>query len=87
MSAYPKVRAVQFLTYLYRIDLDPSNQATGLPVKETNSTLSLNTKQNASSQALGLETNIKSTWLLNEILEDLDARRRLSDCIIVTLIF
>jgi len=73
-------------TYLFGIDFNPSNQAACLPIEESNTSLSLNAKQNATSQTFCLETNIKSTSLLNKILEDLDTCGRFSDGIVVAVI-
>lgn len=70
---------MQRATYLSWLDLNPSDQVTGLPVKEGDTALALDTKKNATSQALGLETDVKTARLLDKVLVDLDTGCRLPD--------
>jgi hypothetical protein len=49
--------------------------------------LSLYAKQNATGQTLCLETNVKTTGLLDEVFEDLDTCCGFSDGVIIAIIF
>jgi hypothetical protein len=57
--------------YLSRLDFNSSHQISSLPVKHANTPLALDTQKYTTSETLGLETDIQTSTLLFEVLEDL----------------
>lgn len=74
-------------THINGINFNSADQVTALPVKETDTTLSLDTEQNTTCEALGLEADIETTTLLLKVLEDLHTSRGFANSEIVAVVF
>ena len=72
-------------SYRSRFNFNPSDEVSSCPVKETNTTLTFDTKEDTSSKPISRISNVNTTCLLLEIQKDFDTCGRLPDCIIIAI--